>query len=283
MFTQLTAHKVAKPWGRDDLAPPFVNSGDTASEHIGELWYQSDNTNSNDPILIKYLFTSQKLSVQVHPDDAAARDQGHRSGKAECWYIVDAAPDAALGLGLKEEISAGELREASLSGTIEHMIDWKPTKAGDIWYVEPGTIHAIGPGVTLIEVQQNIDLTYRLYDYGRPRELHLDQAIAVATRAPYAMTNHGSYNRNEPLIRHWPHFGIALCDDENQVQELASTMATDSYWVAIQGDAQLDEQTLNHGQVYRRRAHTPLKHAELDDATCMLLAWPRTIDGGDTL
>lgn len=281
MLTQLTPHMVEKPWGRDDLAPPFVHARESAGKRIGELWYQSDNLlgkdAANDPLLIKYLFTSEKLSVQVHPDDTDARARGHACGKAECWYVIDAAPDAVLGLGLKASVSAQELHAASLSGAVEHMIDWKPTRAGDIWYVAPGTIHAIGPGLTLIEVQQNIDITYRLYDYGRPRELHLDDAIAVASPGPYAMENHGDYLSQDPLIRHWPHFGLALAHDAQQVRELASTMVADSYWAPIQGKAKLDGQILEHGQVYRRQAHSPLSKVEMDASTTMLLAWPRSI------
>ncbi|MEO1045725.1 MAG: class I mannose-6-phosphate isomerase [Pseudomonadota bacterium] len=280
MLTRLTPHMVEKPWGRDDLAPPFVDAHAGEPRRIGELWYQSSSELVNDPLLIKYLFTSEKLSVQVHPDDAAARARGQRCGKAECWYVIQAEPDAVLGLGLKSPISPEELREASLSGVVEHMIDWKPTRAGDIWYVAPGTIHAIGPGLTLIEVQQNIDITYRLYDYGRPRELHLDDAIAVASPGPYAMANHGDYLSQDPLIRHWPHFGLALAHDAEQVRELASTMVTDSYWAPINGPAEIDGQTLHHGQVYRREAHSALASVALDPATTMLLAWPRSLDSG---
>lgn len=274
MPTKMRLQVVKKPWGRDDLAPPFADPVMAQQPRVGEFWYQSDAPGADDPLLIKYLFTSEKLSVQVHPDDAAGHARGHKSGKAECWYIVDAAPDAVLGLGLKEPISAEELREASLSDAVEHMIDWKPTKAGDIWYVEPGTIHAIGPGLTLIEVQQNIDLTYRLYDYGRPRELHLDDGIAVSKRAPYAMANHAHYDGETPFIRQWPHFGMALCSDTGQLAEIMQATDRDSYWIPVSGDCQLDDTALVPGNVYHVAAGASGETANMAAGATLLIGWP---------
>ena len=177
---------IEKPWGSKSLPAIFDH---IKGDQIGEIWFEAPvhSEQSSQPLMIKYLFTSEKLSIQVHPcnEDALARNMP--CGKDECWYILDAEPDATLGIGLKESISKDHLREAALSGEIEQLMDWKPVKKGDFFYIPAGTIHAIGPGVTLIEVQQNIDLTYRLYDYGRPRELHLDDAVAVANPAPYSM------------------------------------------------------------------------------------------------
>ena len=151
-------------------------------KRIGEVWF----TGAGDkPLLVKYLFTSERLSIQVHPDDAQAQARGLPRGKSECWHILDAEPGATLGLGLKREVSKDELRAAALDGSIEEMMDWRPVHPGDFFLVQPGTIHAIGGGISLLEFQQNSDVTYRLYDYGRPRELHLDQGIAVARAAGY--------------------------------------------------------------------------------------------------
>lgn len=156
-------------------APPGPN--------IGEVWF----TNGAElPLLAKYIFTSKRLSIQVHPDDAQARARGLAQGKTECWYIIDAEPGATLGLGLAREVSAEELRQAALDGSIEELMNWRPVSAGDFFFVPAGTVHAIGAGISLLEFQQNADVTYRLYDYGRPRELHLDDAIAVARPEPYA-------------------------------------------------------------------------------------------------
>jgi mannose-6-phosphate isomerase len=176
---KLETRQVEKPWGRTQLPPPF---GDTGGRKIGEIWFEGPEAL---PLLAKYIFTSDKLSVQVHPDDAAARARGLPRGKSECWYILDAAPGAVLGLGLKREMTPEALRAAALDGSVEALMDWVPVAAGDFHFVPAGTVHAIGAGIALLEFQQASDVTYRLYDYGRPRELHLDDAVAVARPGPY--------------------------------------------------------------------------------------------------
>ncbi len=138
-------------------------------------------------LLVKYLFTSEKLSVQVHPTDEQARSIGLSGGKSECWFVTDALDDATLGIGLNTPMSAEDLRAAAMDGSIEHAMVWHKAVAGQCWFIPAGTIHAIGPGVTLVEVQQANDVTYRLFDYGRPRELHLDAAVTVARAEPYNM------------------------------------------------------------------------------------------------
>ncbi|HEY0114515.1 MAG TPA: class I mannose-6-phosphate isomerase [Allosphingosinicella sp.] len=155
-----------------------------AAETTGEIWF--DPPPGGQPeLLVKYLFTSELLSIQVHPDDEAALARGHRRGKDEAWLVLEAQPGATIGLGLKRDVSPDELRRAAVDGSIAELVDWKPVASGDFIYSPAGTIHAIGAGLSLIEVQQNVDLTYRLYDYGRPRELHLDEAIAVARPEPW--------------------------------------------------------------------------------------------------
>jgi mannose-6-phosphate isomerase len=170
---------IEKPWGRTELPAQF---GATQGRRIGEVWFTGAG---QQPFLVKYLFTSERLSIQVHPSDDQARASGLPSGKAECWYILDAQPGASLALGLTRDLSAGELRAAALNGSIEHLMDWRAVRSGDFFMVPWGTIHAIGGGISLLEFQQNSDVTYRLYDYGRPRELHLDEGIAVAHPGPY--------------------------------------------------------------------------------------------------
>lgn len=179
MSQLLPTHRVEKVWGRKQLPEPF---SDDSGRRIGEIWF--DPPAELPELLVKYLFTSEKLSVQVHPDDAQA-PPGTR-GKEECWFILDAKPGARLAIGLDRPVSEDELRAAAMDGSIESMLRWHDANAGDFFYLPAGTIHAIGPGISLVEVQQNADTTYRLYDYGRPRELHLDAAIEVARRRPYA-------------------------------------------------------------------------------------------------
>lgn len=176
---KLAREYVEKPWGRNELPAIFDAP---RNKRIGEVWF----TGAGDkPLLVKYLFTSERLSIQVHPSDKEARARGLRRGKCECWYILDAEPDATLGLGFKHRMSASELRAAALDGSIEKLMDWHPVRPGDFFLIPPGTIHAIGGGISLLEIQQNSDVTYRLYDYGRPRELHIEDAVAVADAAPY--------------------------------------------------------------------------------------------------
>jgi mannose-6-phosphate isomerase len=178
----LGMRQVPKPWGRAVLPAPFVNEG---HEPVGEIWFADEDAPPL-PLLAKYLFTSEKLSIQVHPDDAQARARGLDSGKEECWLVLDADPGAVLGIGTLRPLSPEELRRASLDGSIEALVDWKPVARGDFLYIPAGTVHAIGAGVSLIEVQQHADVTYRLYDYGRPRELHLDDGVAVSDARLYA-------------------------------------------------------------------------------------------------
>ncbi|WP_157218856.1 class I mannose-6-phosphate isomerase [Flavisphingomonas formosensis] len=181
--TRLTTKRVEKPWGRRDLWPGF---GDVPAggDPVGEIWFEDPR--GGDPVLlIKYLFTSEKLSVQVHPDDAEARARGYPRGKDEAWVVLSAEPHATIAIGTLQVMSREELKASALDGSIEAKLDWKAVKTGDSYYSPAGTVHAIGPGLTLVEVQQNVDLTYRLYDYGRPRELHLTDGIAVSHPVPY--------------------------------------------------------------------------------------------------
>jgi mannose-6-phosphate isomerase len=183
-----------------------------AGKRIGEVWF----TNGADlPLLAKYIFTSERLSIQVHPNDQQARARGLRNGKSECWYIVDAEPQAVLGLGPKRRLSDEGLRRAALDGSIEHLLEWRPVRAADFYFVPAGTIHAIGGGLTLLEFQQNSDITYRLYDYGRPRELHVDDAVAAAQVEPYPerLAQHVSPDE-ERLLVDGPLFSLVHCRED---------------------------------------------------------------------
>jgi len=183
--TRLSTIRVEKPWGRHRLWPGFEDPAPEGGA-IGEIWFEAPAGREPD-LLVKYLFTSERLSIQVHPNDAEARARGHARGKDEAWVILDAEPGATIALGTVRPVSRDALRAAALDGSIEQLMDWKPVKAGDVIYSPAKTVHAIGAGITLIEVQQNVDLTYRLYDYGRPRELHLDDGIAVSEAMPFAV------------------------------------------------------------------------------------------------
>ena len=177
MLMRLRERRVLKPWGRTDIPEHF---GGASDERLGEIWFQREDGGTDDPLLVKYLFTSEQLSVQVHPDDAAARQAGHPRGKDEAWVVLDAEPGASIGMGLNRPASPEELRAAALDGSVVGMLDWRQVEKGDAFYSPAGTIHSIGGGLILLEVQQNCDVTYRLYDFGRPRELHLDEGVTAA-------------------------------------------------------------------------------------------------------
>ncbi|MFO1239105.1 MAG: class I mannose-6-phosphate isomerase [Sphingomonadaceae bacterium] len=182
---RLTTIRVEKPWGRHRLWPGFADPAPDA-QPVGEIWFEAPDAREPE-LLVKYLFTSERLSIQVHPNDAQARARGFARGKDEAWVILDAQPGSTIALGTTRPLSQQELQQAALDGSIEMLMDWKPVSAGDVIYSPANTVHAIGAGITLIEVQQNVDLTYRLYDYGRPRELHLEDGIAVSDPVPFVI------------------------------------------------------------------------------------------------
>jgi mannose-6-phosphate isomerase len=170
---------VIKPWGVEDLRP-WSNAGHD-SRIIGEIWYERPGNGAVIPaLLLKLLFTSQPLSIQVHPNDAFAHAMGLANGKTEAWYVLTAAPDAKVALGLSGRLTPQELREAIDDGSIADLIVWHAVSADDVIFVPAGTIHAIGAGLVIAELQQRSDATFRLFDPGRKRELHVENAIAVA-------------------------------------------------------------------------------------------------------
>ncbi len=184
MVAQLAlAHALPKPWGVVDLFPWSKAGHD--GETIGEIWYErADNSGIDTSLLLKLLFTSQPLSIQVHPNDAFARSMGLPNGKTEAWYILSAAPEAKVALGLSRRLTPQQLRNAIDDGTISDLVVWHTVSANDVVFVPAGTIHAIGPGLVIAELQQRSDTTFRLFDHGRNRELHVENAIMVADAGP---------------------------------------------------------------------------------------------------
>jgi mannose-6-phosphate isomerase len=185
-----------RPWGKRDLRPWYTDTG--TSELVGEAWLTGPQCvvetgvlagrtfasvaaelGGEFPLLVKLLFPNEKLSVQVHPDDAQAEAAGEARGKTECWYVLEAEPGAYVSLGLKKGVAVADIAASVADGTMESLIEQVPVSVGDMLFVDAGTVHAIGPGVVLLETQQTSDVTYRLYDYGRPRELHLEKGLAV--------------------------------------------------------------------------------------------------------
>ncbi|AMN39074.1 class I mannose-6-phosphate isomerase [Rhodoplanes sp. Z2-YC6860] len=180
---QAIAHSLSKPWGVADPRPwSRAGRGDNT---IGEIWYERSGLAAAAPaLLLKLLFTNQPLSIQVHPGDAYARSIGLPNGKTEAWYVLSAASEAKVALGLKRHLTPQEMRQAVEDGSISDLVVWQGVWAGDTVFVPAGTIHAIGAGLVIAEIQQRSDATFRLFDHGRGRALHIDNAIAVADAGP---------------------------------------------------------------------------------------------------
>jgi mannose-6-phosphate isomerase len=195
-----------RPWGVRDLRPIYTR---VVKEPIGESWLTwEDNRVANGPLagrtlgelckqygrelvgqaacfddrfplLVKFLFPGDKLSVQVHPDDEQANKIGQPCGKTECWYALRAQPGAQVALGLKPGVTLERFKQAIQDTRAEELLNWVDVHQGDMLYVAAGTVHTIGGGMVLVETQQTSDTTYRLYDYGRGRELHIAEGLAA--------------------------------------------------------------------------------------------------------
>jgi len=190
---------VHKPWGVNDLQP--WSSIDATGDAVGELWFERADKDAPVPaLLLKLLFTSQPLSIQVHPDDTFARAMGMPNGKSEAWYIVSAEPDAKIGIGLKHRVTPQELRASIRNGSIVELVQWRPVAQGDVIFIPAGTIHALGAGIVVAEIQQHSDATFRLFDYGRGRELHEDDGVAVAHAWPPLAATSPSRLTNERTV-----------------------------------------------------------------------------------
>lgn len=200
-------------WGYEDLRPWFdvqakdgplgeawltgdmcvVATGPHAGKRLDALFREAHSSllgpeaaSIESPLLIKVIFAKEKLSVQVHPDDPMAQRYGDPRGKTECWYALAAEPGAQVAVGLKPGVTLKEVEQGIRAGTLETSLNILPVAKGDMIFVDAGTVHAIWPGAILLETQQNCDVTYRMYDYGRPRELHIEkslEATKLATRA----------------------------------------------------------------------------------------------------
>ena len=201
----LSAPVVDRPWGGSRLAAQYgfegyertaeawvvsthpdgmctVKNGPLAGKPLDEAWAALGQEEL--PVLVKLIDAAEALSVQVHPDDAyAARVEGD-IGKTEMWYVVDAEPDTRILYGFDRAVDRAEFAARIADGTLLDVCNRVPASVGDAFFIEAGTLHAIGAGALIAEVQQNSNLTYRVFDYGRPRELHVDKALDVTVTAP---------------------------------------------------------------------------------------------------
>jgi mannose-6-phosphate isomerase len=267
-----------RPWGTLDLAPIYPNHRFT--EKIGESWLSGDESKvangplagrslaelareySRDlvgeaaaegtrfPLLLKFLFPHDKLSVQVHPDDDRAKLDGFPSGKTECWWVAHAQPGAQIALGMKPGVTRSQLEQAIHDQRAEDLLNWVRVFAGDMIYVAGGTVHTLGPGSVIVETQQQSDTTYRLYDYGRPRELHLAKGLAAVKEQPHsgkvaplaAVALNGSGSSRTRLIAS-PFFQVDKYElqSEQELQTVNDAGVTSAHiLVAVEGCAQVE-------------------------------------------
>jgi mannose-6-phosphate isomerase len=263
-----------RPWGTLDLSPIYPNH--RFGEKIGESWLTGDDckvangplrgkslselsktygaelvgTAARDPhrfpLLLKFLFPNEKLSVQVHPDDHHAKQVGEPCGKTECWYIAHAKPGSQIALGLKDGSTREAFEESIHKHRAEDLLNWINVYQGEMIYVPGGTVHTLGPGSVIVETQQQSDTTYRLYDYGRPRELHLERGLAVMKEKvgagkvlrPAPATIDGTENRRSPLVSS-PCFLVELLEmkDSQVFRSDASEPTSAQILVAVDGAA----------------------------------------------
>jgi mannose-6-phosphate isomerase len=270
-----------KPWGSLDLRP--WSEASTTDGPIGELWFERPGLAAPETaLLLKLLLTTEPLSIQVHPGDAFARSIGLANGKTEAWYILSAIAGAQVAVGLNYPRSVIELRAAITDGSIADMVHWHPVHQGDVVFIPAGTIHAIGAGIVLAEIQQHSDATFRLFDYGRRRELHIESAVAVATagpREPQSPPERLSSARMVLTVN--PHFALEQIDLlPGSVWMLDAPKET--WLLAIKGHAQLGATRLSLGDAVFLQAD----HADIEagaDGLKALLAYPGPTINPDAL
>jgi len=237
---RLTPRFLEKIWGAAHLAPWFDSRQFAPpGAKIGEVWLESS---SPLPVLVKFVFTSARLSVQVHPDDAYAARHHNSPGKTEMWHVLAAEPGAQIAAGFREPLSRERLREAALSGDIVDLLEWQDASPGNTFFLPAGTVHAIGAGLVLCEIQQPSDITYRLYDYGRPRELHLEHALAVSRREPCQVRRE---NSGTDLVS-CDYFTTSRHQIAGHVRRLAC-----EFVIAIHGQGEIDGRPIRAGEVWR--------------------------------
>ena len=253
---RLQTAMVEKIWGSTRLSPWYPDP----EAKIGEVWFKAQL-----PLLIKFIFTTEKLSVQVHPNDHFAGRHENSRGKTEMWHILRADPGAQIALGFREAITPERLRASAISGEIMDLLHWVDVHPGETFFVPAGTVHAIGAGIALCEIQQYSDVTYRLYDYGRPRELHLDKSIQVSATAahdgkPVALPVVCAYFHTDLETLSSPVEHVPDCD---RFQVL----------IVLEGSGQIAGQPYRIGEAWFVPAEIPKFSIQPDQPTKLLRTW----------
>jgi mannose-6-phosphate isomerase len=261
---KLAPHILEKEWGAATTSPWLENP---EGRKIGEIWFADRSVL---PVLVKFLFTSDRLSVQVHPDDAYAQAHGEERGKTEMWHILQAKPGSTVAIGLRETASGERVREAALDGGIVEMMEWLPARPGDTFFIPARTIHAIGAGLVLCEIQQYSDTTYRLYDYQRTpaRPLHLDDALAVSHFEPYDARRDGDVVQCE-------YFRSERVRVDGRLTLPAPSKPT--FYIATAGEGTIAGEPFHAGEVWLAEAGTPSVNIEASAAAFVLASIARPL------
>jgi mannose-6-phosphate isomerase len=255
---KLKSKRLEKIWGTTDLSPLFP----VATEKVGEIWFEDEEEL---PLLFKFLFTSERLSIQVHPDDEYGRLHENSRGKTEMWHILRADENGEIGLGFRQEYSPKEVRAAALNGAIEDMMEWRRVRAGETYFVPAGTVHAIGAGVAICEIQQNSNVTYRLYDYGRPRELHLDRGMDVSACTPFDGQREG--------VVECPYFRV----ERKRLDSAWSIGGPSTVVIILEGKGKIGGEPYAKGEMWRL-----LRNATIEprgNSVILYVTWPEPIAG----
>jgi mannose-6-phosphate isomerase len=224
-------------WGTRNLYPWFPDAPTQTSElPIGEVWFETPEV----PLLVKFLFTEQDLSVQVHPGDDYARLHHNSPGKTEMWHVLAAKKGAKISAGFREPVTREQVRAAALDGSIVNLLEWFEARPGDNFFIPAGTVHAIGAGLTICEIQQRSDITYRLYDYGRRRELHLDSSLAVSRLGPHAA------RRARNVV--CPHFVTEPLEVAGRTS--LAPPSQNELLICIEGEGEIGGQPIHGGDVF---------------------------------
>jgi mannose-6-phosphate isomerase len=301
-----------RPWGFQNLAPWYDYRTD--GEPIGEVWLtgemcpadtgplrgvslaeitkqhesallgpapQAPNIASRDfPLLIKILFPKEKLSVQVHPDDALAQRYGEPRGKTECWYALDAREGAQVALGIRAGVTKEQVEASVHDASLESLLEMLPVQRGDMIFVDAGTVHALGPGVVMLETQQTSDLTYRMYDYGSSRELHLEKSFAamrLTTQAgkvlPQAVEGHTLLiDKRYFRIERWP-AGASTAQALTAPAQVVQMLFVVQGRIRISGDG-FESFSVERNQLAVIPSSTPCWDLDSDEAAAIIRILP---------
>ena len=235
--------------------PTRLADGRTLCQLDRALWGENCRAFADFPMLIKLIDAAQNLSVQVHPDDAYALANEQSYGKTEMWYIVDAQEGAGIYLGFARDVSEQEVRQAIAAGTLCELMNFFPVKKGESYFIPAGTIHAIGAGCLICEVQQNSNLTYRVFDYnrrdknGNPRELHVEKALRVLDYKKYKKLAPSTAFSGEEVLASCPYFHatrLCVCGSQSLHVDAQSFKSL----TCVQGNGRVGEHTVRAGDSF---------------------------------